>query len=413
MKIIHISTGFPLSFQGGITNYVRNLAKKQAENGHEVWVLSGPDNNKESDLHYKEYSSSIRPFSLKKAVDKKSLLELERFLAKEKFDIIHIHMMLDIDWDLYNVIKNYRYIVSLHDYFYLCPRIQMVDIDGNVCKTYDKEKCRRCVKLFDQYRYTNAIKRRLKKYFNIVLPDIESPVVNERFEKMKKLLEGAKMLLPVSKRVMEIYEESGILNTYKVLHIGNSSADKFSDVAVRYKKTSGRIKIAMLSSLSHIKGGDLYIRFAKEFDSRKYEFHFWGRTDILQIGDNKSNIIYHGAYKQDQLSGILSDVDIGMVLSIWEDNGPQVVMEFLNNRIPVVGTKMGGIPDFVIDGENGFLFDPYNPAEIDRVIDYFNHEFTYDKLSILQHNIKHTKTPSEHYDDMMEVYQEVLGDSIY
>lgn len=29
MKILHLSTGFPLSFQGGITNYVRMLATVQ------------------------------------------------------------------------------------------------------------------------------------------------------------------------------------------------------------------------------------------------------------------------------------------------------------------------------------------------------------------------------------------------
>jgi hypothetical protein len=44
--------------------------------------------------------------------------------------------------------------------------------------------------------------------------------------------------------------------------------------------------------------------------------------------------ICHGAYKPHQLSEILKSADVGLVLPVWNDNGSQVLMEFINNGIP-------------------------------------------------------------------------------
>ena len=41
MRILHITTGYPLSFHGGITNYVRSIAEVQTAEGHQVGVVSG------------------------------------------------------------------------------------------------------------------------------------------------------------------------------------------------------------------------------------------------------------------------------------------------------------------------------------------------------------------------------------
>ena len=52
--------------------------------------------------------------------------------------------------------------------------------------------------------------------------------------------------------------------------------------------------------------------------------------------------------------------------SVWWDNGPQTVFEFNACNVPVLGARLGGIPDFVEDGVNGFLFrgnDRFDMAE--------------------------------------------------
>lgn len=98
---------------------------------------------------------------------------------------------------------------------------------------------------------------------------------------------------------------------------------------------------------------------------------------------------------------------MGMVLSIWEDNGPQVVMELMNYHVPVIGTRMGGISDFVTR-ENGFIFDPYSEKEINELYQFLDN-LTPQKIFELKENISRTTTPQEHYEDLLEVYEDVLG----
>ncbi len=61
-------------------------------------------------------------------------------------------------------------------------------------------------------------------------------------------------------------------------------------------------------------------------------------------------------YEYHRLPQLLQGVDLGLVVSVWWDNAPQTVMEFLACGIPVLGAELGGIPEFVRDEQNGLLF---------------------------------------------------------
>ena len=50
------------------------------------------------------------------------------------------------------------------------------------------------------------------------------------------------------------------------------------------------------------------------------------------------------------------------------DTGPLAVKEAVVAGVPVVGSNVGGIPDYVIPGENGFLFTSGNQAEFVAMI---------------------------------------------
>ena len=406
MKICHISTGYPLSLQGGITNYVRALAESQQAEGNSVWVIAG-DPGQAYSYQVKSYASQkIKPFSFSLASDKQALEELKSFFAQQAFDLIHIHMMLDIDWDLYEVIKDYHYVISLHDYFYLCPRVVMLHNNGMPCGKYDEDKCRRCVSLLEANDFIAYAMQRVKSKFGITLPSIPQQVTAQRFIKLKKLLENADMLLPVSARVRQIYEESGIVGNYQVLHIGNITADRFCET---FEKNPDKqyIDVVMLGTLNYIKGADLFIKLAQALDKSKFHMHFYGRSADYAKKIAKAGIIDHGPYQQKDLPGILSDSDLGLVLSVWEDNGPQVVMEMLNNHVPVVGTRMGGIPDFV-NRDNGFLFDPYSQEEFRHLVKELN-ALTREDIIRLKQNITPTMTTDAHAKEIAQVYQNVVN----
>ncbi|HLU39385.1 MAG TPA: glycosyltransferase, partial [Planctomycetota bacterium] len=68
---------------------------------------------------------------------------------------------------------------------------------------------------------------------------------------------------------------------------------------------------------------------------------------------------------------LLALVDVVVVPSVWDDCAPLVVAEALAARAPVVGSRIGGIPDFVRDGENGLLFAPGDATDLARCLRAF------------------------------------------
>ena len=98
-KILHICTGFSIDFQGGITNYVRSIANEQNKNGHDVFIMadSGVDNG------YKiiRFRSKIRNTLFYNKRDNNCNEFLSNFFRENKFDVIHIHMILNMDLRYY------------------------------------------------------------------------------------------------------------------------------------------------------------------------------------------------------------------------------------------------------------------------------------------------------------------------
>ncbi|MEI7658128.1 MAG: glycosyltransferase [Phycisphaerae bacterium] len=75
-----------------------------------------------------------------------------------------------------------------------------------------------------------------------------------------------------------------------------------------------------------------------------------------------------GGYAHDEVPGMLAGIDAGLVPSIWWDNGPQTVMEFLACGVPVVGAALGGIVDLVRHEVNGLLFRGNDRFDLARTL---------------------------------------------
>jgi glycosyltransferase involved in cell wall biosynthesis len=79
-------------------------------------------------------------------------------------------------------------------------------------------------------------------------------------------------------------------------------------------------------------------------------------------------INYRGHVPRPNLGEHYLDADMLCVPSLDESQG-NVVLEGMVSGCLVIGSHVGGIPDMIQDGENGYLFAPGDPEAIGRVIE--------------------------------------------
>ncbi|MCI0376856.1 MAG: glycosyltransferase, partial [Gemmataceae bacterium] len=70
---------------------------------------------------------------------------------------------------------------------------------------------------------------------------------------------------------------------------------------------------------------------------------------------------------RDDLDALLPNFDV-FVQSSYTEGLPNVVLEALAARVPVVATAVGGTPEILHDGQTGFLVEPRDPTFLSRRI---------------------------------------------
>lgn len=400
MKILHILPGFELGYPGGITLYVKNLALQQVAKGETVSVLCSPPEEyafpeEIKCLSYKIPRREVFSFSL---IDNRSIdADCIGEILNDGYDVIHVHTILGLSFGFLNSVMNMGipYFFSVHDYYSFCPRVFMLDRSGDVCRKFEIERCAACVGLLDQFNFVRIFSARSGLHF-----PFRSNLVQNRVRKLSAFFRKASRIVAVSKRVEQLFLEAYPECNTVVINIGNASAEW--DVPI--KSVSDKIRAVFLGTLNRHKGADLFARFINECGRNDVEFHFYGRASkdsqsVLKL----PGVVDHGSYSPENLPEILSNSDFGMILPIWEDNGPQVVMEILNSGTPILATKVGGIPDFVKE-ECGFLFDPDSEVGFQSALSWIR---SISKKDIIRmgHGIGKTKNLSQHAQDIRLLYE--------
>jgi len=68
---------------------------------------------------------------------------------------------------------------------------------------------------------------------------------------------------------------------------------------------------------------------------------------------------------------VYRDIDVLVVPSLWHDPLPTTVLEAYQYGLPVIASARGGLPEIVEHGRTGFLFEPDDPAGLQRSIRMF------------------------------------------
>jgi glycosyltransferase involved in cell wall biosynthesis len=73
-----------------------------------------------------------------------------------------------------------------------------------------------------------------------------------------------------------------------------------------------------------------------------------------------------------EIDAYYEKASIVIIPSVWPENFPTVCNEAMSVGRPVIGTRIGGIPEIIDDGVNGYLVEPQSPQQIaEKVLQLF------------------------------------------
>jgi glycosyltransferase involved in cell wall biosynthesis len=146
------------------------------------------------------------------------------------------------------------------------------------------------------------------------------------------------------------------------------------DIQPLIKKDNQIKKIVSISRFVEKKGLDILIETAKLLEDEDYEFSIYGFGNLekdlqKQIDEyGLKNIAIKGSLpNSEEVKKVLIDSDLlvspcRIARDGDRDGVPTVLFEAMGYGVPILTTNVSAIPEFVHDGENGFITIPDNPS---------------------------------------------------
>ena len=190
-------------------------------------------------------------------------------------------------------------------------------------------------------------------------------------------------IIALTNREKEDYKSFGVIDEDKsVVIYSGIELNKFKDFSLsekqNFKKELGipenSLIIGTVGRLVPVKGPEFLIEAAKHIISKYPDtfFMFTGDGYLRQDLEKKAfglglkdNIIFLG-WRDDAVK-IFSIYDVFVLPSLNEGMG-RVLVEAMALGKPIVASNIGGIPDLVTHGKNGFLVPPKNPEQFAKHI---------------------------------------------
>ncbi len=238
----------------------------------------------------------------------------------------------------------------------------------------------------------------------------------ERRDEIIAILNQTDLLLSVSSWVKKVYIDMGI-DEYRIktCHIGSKIADLTPTYQPKRRQMNEAINVVFMGISSLPKGLPFFLNSLFEMDNgllAKIKLHIYARgintlSHLLEpLSRRLGLLVIQDGYHYQDIPMILRKMDVGIVPPIWWDNAPQVVFEMLAMTVPVIGAKIGGIPDFVRHGENGLLFEPGDTHDLINQLTIVLLDPSL--IERLRQGITPMKTIAEHTDELENFYQKLV-----
>lgn len=222
-----------------------------------------------------------------------------------------------------------------------------------------------------------------KVSFRIITRRVDFPLKKNYFSR-RKYMKNVDAIIAISEGVKKVLVEGGVdPENVEVISSGidfssfeeDSSALTSKDYLHReFSFAVDDYLVGIVAHLADHKGHQYLIQATKILKQQapKIKTIIVGEGPLSMELDRQAkeldveDIIFFLGFRKD-IPKILSSLDLFVLSSHLEGMGSSI-LDAMASRLPVVATKVGGIPEVVINGETGLLVPPRNPSALARAI---------------------------------------------
>ncbi|MBI4135522.1 glycosyltransferase [Candidatus Uhrbacteria bacterium] len=384
MKICVISSIFFPYARGGAETAAEAAARAFVEHGHEVFVITvAPFEGRE--CFAGKWGTMKRSTTNTEHEEPRNEIRVFRFTPLNLFTIFSIAKrpaLLRMIWHLIDMVNPHTYLVVrrillaekpdlilTHNLKGLGYSVHLAVHHSRYIKQFVKQKARWFHTLHDLGAlHPTGLKLwgREKSLFQ------NNPLVALYAWINKKLLGDPDVIISPSQFLLDEYRKRGFFPKSRIAVVRNP---------VIFQKTENRIqktdfcppssvlrppRFLYIGQLEPYKGLHLLLEAWKEFSGahKDAELIIAGtgsmKEEVERTAKSLTRMQYVGFVAQDKLDALFSKVHAMILPSLAYENSPTSIGEAFAYGLPVIASRIGGIPELVQDGINGVLFEPGN-----------------------------------------------------
>ena len=323
-----------------------------ARDGENLRVTAYGDQSEVSFIFYMGEMEPYYVFRNKKIFDLYSDL-----LLAFKIDLVHIHHTMGMTHEIYYAAgkHNIPIYLTLHDYYYICPTLRLLDNEKKSCiGNGDTEKCRNCVSsLMPIYDGVEFMPKWRKEHRNVL-------------NMCQKIIIPTRSAAEV---ILQYYPE--IADKMQVIPHG-------IDSSLFYKEENKKpyehdeLRIAFVGGISETKGSELIYKMLVNSPD-KYKWYIMGGIDGELNYLKQDNLVKTGWYKREELKHLLNvhEIDIVCILSKVAETYCYTLSEVVACGVPVIVTDIGALGERMKDMQCGWIVP--NDADYKLLDELFSH----------------------------------------
>lgn len=272
--------------------------------------------------------------------------KLEKLIRDHKPDIAQIHLIWgQFSPSILTVLKKHRIpiVFTIHDYRLVCPGYLFLKGNGEVCEECQGKHFYKCI--------SNTCCKGSKGLSAMMAAE---QYFRNAFFNPVKYASGIVYVSNFAKAIHEKYMPS--LKSLPSICLYNFASKIDENINKNYEKY-----FLYFGRLSREKGIVTLLDVFNKLPNLKLKLVGTGpeeealRAKSREFGSD--NIEFLGYKTGEELEKLVKSAYFVIVPSEWYENNPMTVVESYSLSTPVIGAKIGGIPEIVVEGKTGFTFE--------------------------------------------------------